>query len=49
MKTDIKNNTFLKFRAIKGSNVLYFVPQNSRNNSVGQGQLMLENYEKNNK
>jgi hypothetical protein len=23
------------------------VPQNSRNNSMGQGQLMLENYEKN--
>jgi hypothetical protein len=28
---------------------LYWVPQNSRNNSMGQCQLMLENNEKNNK
>jgi hypothetical protein len=26
----------------------YWVPQNSRNNSMGQCQLMLGNYEKNN-
>jgi hypothetical protein len=29
--------------------LLYWVPQNSRNNSMGQCQLMLENNEKNNK
>jgi hypothetical protein len=27
---------------------IYWVPQNSRNNSVGQCQITLDNYEKNN-
>jgi hypothetical protein len=33
----------LKKNPLLAANRFYWVPQNSRNNSMGQGQLMLEN------